>query len=103
MSAKLVPRLTMLAGAVLTLSLAGCSAYAPSGHGTSALRSGQESTLHTPQGETGTPHGHGSTLGAPGTTGYDPQYPGNAIPAQPMGQENSQHAPQGETGSPHGH
>lgn len=73
-----------------------------------ALGTGQESTLHTPQGETGTPHSHpsgdaqnrtdgGTSTGRMGAPG------GEVTPSMPAGQESTQHTPQGETGTPHSH
>lgn len=92
------------ASAVLALGLAACST-SPA-YNSNSLRAGQESTFHTPQGETGTPHGHGSTavttlspnqMGASGAAAQTPRG------ASSVGQESSLHTPQGETGTPHRH
>jgi hypothetical protein len=103
-SAFRIQSLTLLAGAALAVALAGCSSYAPGAQGAAARGAGQESTAHTPQGETGTPHGHGAPAAAAGAMGYGvAPSPSNVTPEKRMGQESSQHTPQGETGSPHNH
>lgn len=98
--------LRILAGAgsaVLALGLAACGTAPTNGN---ALRTGQESSLHTSMGETGTPHGHGSTAITPdsrGTArmGATPKST-DGSPNQ-FGQESTHHTPQGETGTPHTH
>lgn len=97
-------RKPMVAGAcaLLTLGLAAC-ASSPGGSG---MTYGQESSMHTPQGETGSPHPHGSSMtsstGPMGAMGASPAA-ASRNPATGFGQESSQHTPQGETGSPHPH
>lgn len=94
------------AAALAIVGLTACTSTATR-MGAQSMQYGQESSLHTPQGETGSPHGHGSTAAAPrGATtqmgvGTAPQ--ANVIRSAPMGQESSTHTPQGETGSPHTH
>ena len=102
-------RLALAAGgAVLALSLGACASGMNNGVNGST-RMGQESTLHTPQGETGAPHGHGSTVINSGALSTSPRAStlGNTGagtgPGTGAGQESSQHTPQGETGSPHTH
>lgn len=73
-----------------------------------AQGAGQESTLHTPMGQTGTPHGHpnaASQAGSMGSSGRTTMgAPASQVaPGHGAGQENTQHAPMGETGTPHGH
>lgn len=93
------------AGAALVLSLTACGMY--SGQRTAANPAtgmGQESSQHTPQGETGSPHGHGATTMRPGSATSSmgaSRTPAN--PATGYGQENSVHGSQGETGTPHTH
>lgn len=91
---------------VLILGLAACGS-SPRQGGRAALGVGQETTLHTPQGETGTPHGHGSTAVVPNSAsarmGADASPASSANPALGVGQESSRHTPKGETGTPHRH
>lgn len=97
-------RKTMItgAGALLALGLGACA----SSPGSGGMTYGQESSFHTPQGETGSPHSHGSSMtsstGSTGAMGAS-RASVSRNPATGFGQENSQHAPQGETGSPHPH
>lgn len=71
-----------------------------------AQGAGQESTLHTPMGETGTPHTHsnsasqGSSMSSDRTMGAPSS---RVTPGQGAGQESTSHTPMGETGTPHGH
>ena len=90
-------------GAALAVALSACSSYGSTRE--ASLRAGQESTFHTPQGETGTPHGHAGSMANPAARGmgYGGRTPANVTPAAPMGQESSKHTPQGETVSPHTH
>lgn len=99
-----IRKIALVAGAaVLTLGLGACASNA-GGYG--SARMGQESSFHTPQGETGSPHGHGSTAINAGSVRTSPNAgtlgnTGNASTG--VGQESTQHTPQGETGSPHTH
>jgi hypothetical protein len=96
-------RLIFAAGAAA--AVVGLSACAYGGPGNNAMRAGQESTMHTPQGETGTPHGHGPSTSAPG---YQSRATGatsgrSNMSTTDVGQESSNHTSQGETGTPHTH
>mgnify|MGYP003575310816 CR=1 FL=1 len=67
---------------------------------------GQESTQHTPMGETGTPHGHPGSASQGNSRSSDRAMgaPGSRVdPALGAGQESTQHTPMGETGTPHNH
>lgn len=90
--------------ATLVLSLAAC-ASSPRTASNASMPAGQESSFHTPQGETGTPHGHGATtMGAGPARMAAPARAGSSSnPAAGVGQESSQHTPRGETGTPHTH
>lgn len=94
------------AGAALLLSVTACGMY--SGQRTAANPAtgmGQESTQHTSQGETGSPHGHGdaTTMGRGSATGSMGASRSPTNPGSGFGQENSVHGSQGETGTPHPH
>lgn len=96
------------AAAIALIGLAGCAGQTRVGMGNAAMRAGQESTFHTPQGETGTPHGHGngaavSSGGGQATMGAGGSVGGRVTSGAPVGQESGNHTPQGETGTPHTH
>lgn len=106
MNKSLIRRTTFAAaGAAVLLSLTACGMY--SGQRTAANPAtgmGQESSLHTPQGETGSPHGHGATTMRPGNSTNSMGASRSPVnPATGYGQENSVHGSQGETGTPHTH
>lgn len=102
---KLFRTLNLAAASAAVLALTACGTY--SGQrtaGNPATGMGQESTQHTSQGETGSPHGHGAssvTSGSATSRMGASRTPAN--PASGFGQENSQHGSQGETGTPHTH
>lgn len=88
--------------AFLALGLSACASGTAGSYGAA----GQESTLHTPMGETGTPHGHAGSASQGSSRSSDRAMgaPGSRVaPSQGAGQESTQHAPMGETGTPHGH
>lgn len=94
--------MTAAAGAALAVGLTACA----SSPGSSGMTYGQETSRHTPQGETGSPHPHGSGMTqstGPTTSMGATRAPVVRDPAAGFGQESSQHTPQGETGSPHTH
>lgn len=66
---------------------------------------GQQSAIHAPQGETGTPHGHSSAsaVSGPGSAAAMGASRAHNLEAEGFGQHSSQDTPQGETGSPHQH
>lgn len=71
-----------------------------------AQGTGQESTQHTPMGESGTPHGHpgsaaqGNSRNSGGDMGASSS---RVAPGVGAGQESTRHTPMGETGTPHTH
>ena len=97
---------TVAAAALFAIVGLGACTSTRTGVANQALGYGQETTLHTSQGETGSPHGHGSTAvqqDAAVQMGAGSAPTPNVTPSMRMGQESTTHTPQGETGSPHRH
>lgn len=106
MISSLFIRRTAAAAALLAAAGLGACTSTRTGVANHAIGYGQETPLHTSQGETGSPHGHGSTAlqqEAATQMGIGPGPSPNVTPTMRMGQESTTHTPQGETGSPHRH